>query len=573
MAQTWKSRADTSDAERELPDSEAVFEELLRLRGIVTSEDRERFLAPDYDRDLHDPFLFQYMRRVMDRLGRAKESGERIGIFGDFDADGITSTILLSEGLAKLGIPFSVYLPDKHTEGHGLSEGAIGRFADEGVSLIMTVDCGISDHDTVAAAKERGMETIVIDHHHAPETLPDAYAIINPKVPGEPYPFKELCGAGVTFKVLQAIYATFFPEEQEQLKWLLDVAAVGTVADVMPLVGENRIIVSYGLIVLSKTRRPGFRELMGSDRVPMHEGRTPTARDIAFHIAPRLNAASRMDHPRLAHDLLAADTDERARELARELESHNARRQEVSDAIAKSVRNVARQRTDRNLLFVADSDFHFGVVGLVAGRIASEFAKPTVLLTRGETESKGSLRSIPGLNIIEVLEECSDLLDRFGGHAAAAGITLPNGNLSALEERMERLVAERIEGGIPEPEQHYDFALPPYHYTLDLVRGLRRLAPFGEGNPEPVFLVEGLSVTETRPVGKTGTHLKILLATPDGRAFDAIGFSLADRIPDLAPGDRIDALFQLDENEWNGRVTVQLKLVDIRRSENKSLTG
>jgi len=566
MTRNWKPRSGGKETVPELPDADTVFGELLRIRGIVTPEDRERFLAPDYDRDLLDPFLFTHMGRVMERLRQAKEAGERVGIFGDFDADGITSTILLSEGLRKLGIPFSIYLPDKHTEGHGLSGEAVDRFAEDGVSLIMTVDCGVSDHDAIATAKERGMDTIVIDHHHAPETLPDAYAIVNPKVPGEPYPFKELCGAGVTFKTLQAIYATFFPDDKEQLKWLLDVAAVGTVADVMPLVGENRIIVSYGLIVLSKTRRPGFREIIASDRVPMRDGRTPTARDIAFHIAPRLNAASRMDHPRLAHDLLAADTDERARELARELESHNAKRQEVSDAIAGSVRSIARERTDRHLLFVADPDFHFGVVGLVAGRIASEFAKPTVLLTRGETESKGSLRSIPGLDIIGVLEECADLLNRFGGHAAAAGITLPNGNLEALEERMERLVAERIEGGIPEPEQLYDLPLPPHHYTLDLVRGLRRLAPFGEGNPEPVFLAEGLTVAEVRPVGKTGTHLKLLLATPDGRAFDAIGFSLAERIPDLAPGERIDVLFQLDENEWNGRITVQLKLVDIRRN-------
>jgi single-stranded-DNA-specific exonuclease len=567
MTRNWKPRSGVAEPALALPDADAVFEELLRLRGITTAEDRERFLTPDYDRDLHDPFLFAHMERVMDRLRIAKESGERIGIFGDFDADGITSTILLSEGLAKLGIPFSVYLPDKHAEGHGLSESAIERFADEGVALIMTVDCGISNSEEVAMAKEWGIETIIIDHHLAPETLPNAYAIVNPKVPGEPYPFKDLCGAGVTFKVLQAIYATFFPDEQEQLKWFLDVAAVGTVADVMPLVGENRIIVSYGLIVLSKTRRPGFRELVASRKVPIGDGRTPTARDVAFHIAPRLNAASRMDHPRLAHDLLVAESDERAEQLACELEAHNAKRQEVSDAIARDVRKLAKERGDRSVLFAADPSFYFGVVGLVAGRIANEFAKPTVLLTRGETESKGSLRSIPGLNIIEVLEECSDLLDRFGGHAAAAGITLPNGNLLALEERMERLVAERIEGGIPEPEHLYDLALPAHQYTLDLVRGLRRLAPFGEGNPEPVFLATGLSVTEARPVGKTGTHLKLLLATPDGRAFDAIGFSLADRIPDLAPGDRIDALFQLDENEWNGRVTVQLKLVDIRRSE------
>lgn len=546
-----------------------LVDELLRMRGIETAEDRARFLAPDYDRDLHDPFLFARMRDVMERLRQAKESGERIGIFGDFDADGITSTVLLSEGLRKLDIPFSVYLPDKHTEGHGLSTQAIERFVDEGVSLIMTVDCGVSNREEIAEANNRGMDTIIIDHHHAPEVLPDAFAIINPKIPEEPYPFKDLCGAGVTFKVLQAIYATFFPDDHDELKWLLDVAAVGTIADVMPLIGENRVIVTYGLIVLSKTRRHGFREMLSSERASVRDGTTPSARDVAFHIAPRLNAASRMDHPQAALDLLLAHDATEAAEYALRLEEHNKRRQEVSDAIAKRVRKVAEDQTERHLVFAADESFHFGVVGLVAGRIANEFGKPTILLSKDAEGCKGSLRSISGLNIIEVVEECADLLDRFGGHAAAAGVSLPTENLATLEDRMEGIIAERIGSGIPEPEHLYDLRIPPSHFSLDAARALGRLAPFGEGNPEPVFLTEGLSVAEVRPVGKTGAHLKLLLATSDSRAFDAIGFSLADRIPDLAPGDRIDALFQLDENEWNGRVTVQLKLVDIRRSEER----
>ena len=570
MTRTWKAKTELSEAVLSSGSVERLVGELLRLRDIETAEDRERFLAPDYDRDLHDPFLFSHMERVMNRLRKAKESGERVGIFGDFDADGITSTVLLSEGLGKLGIPYSVYLPDKHTEGHGLSERAMNRFADEGVSLIMTVDCGMSNHDEIEIAKERGIETIILDHHHAPEDLPDAFAIVNPKVPGETYPFTELCGAGVTFKVLQAIYATFAPEDRDELKWLLDIVAVGTVADVMPLIDENRVFVAYGLIVLSKTRRPGFHEMLSASRVPYGDGQAPTSRDVAFHIAPRLNAASRMDHPQVALDLLLARDATDAAEHALRLEEHNVKRQELSDAIAKRARKIAKSRTDRHLVFAAEEDFHFGVVGLVAGRIANEFGKPTILLTKGEEESRGSLRSIPGLNIIEVVEACGDLLDRFGGHAAAAGVSLPTEHLPALEERMEQIIAERIGSGIPEPEHLYDFQMPSSLFSLDTARAIGQLAPFGEGNPEPVFLAEGLAVREARPVGKTGTHLKLLLSASDGRAFDAIGFSLADRIPDLAPGDRIDALFQLDENEWNGRVNVQLKLVDIRRSESSS---
>lgn len=564
MNPLWKARSeDEGDAMR---DGDAVMSELLRLRGIVTAADRERFLAPDYDRDLHDPFLFSTMGLVMARLRVARDAGERVGLFGDFDADGITSSILMGEALLKLGIPFSTYLPDKHTEGHGLSTKAVGSFAAEGATLIITVDCGMMNHDEITDANRRGIDVIVVDHHHAPERLPDAFAIVNPKIPGEPYPFKELCGAGVAFKVLQAVYATFFPEETEQLKWLLDVAAVGTVADVMPLVGENRTIVTYGLLVLSKSRRPGFQEMISSGRIPVREGTIPTARDIAFHVAPRLNAASRMAHARAAYDLLAAPDTGRAHILADVLEGHNAERRKVSAALTDLARRVAVEQEDRHMIFGAHEDFHFGVVGLVAGRIANEFGKPTILLSKGETESRGSLRSVPGLNIIEVVEACADLLDRFGGHAQAAGVTLRNDHLEELEDRMERLVSERLGTAMPVAEQAYDFRLPTAQWSLDFVKKVGRMAPFGEGNPEPVFLAEGLSVTDIRPVGKTGTHLKFLLSSPDGRAFDAIGFSLADRIPDLSPGERIDALFQLDENEWNGRVTVQLKLVDIRRS-------
>lgn len=564
MTRNWKPKSDSDPSTT--GSFEAVVSELLRLRGLETEEDRERFLSPDYDRDLHDPFLFSSMGRVMDRLRKAKETGERIGLFGDFDADGITSSVLMSEGLKRLAVPFSVYLPDKHTEGHGLSMGAVEKFAGEGARLIVTVDCGMMNHSEIAEANRRGMDVIVIDHHHAPEILPDAYAFVNPKIPGEPYPFKELCGAGVAFKTVQAMCGTFFPEEREQLKWLLDVVAVGTVADVMPLIGENRVIVTYGLLVLGKTRRPGFREMFATGRVPIRDGKTPSARDISFHVAPRLNAASRMAHAGIAHDLLISSDATEARKFADLLETHNEARKGVSDAMATKARAMARERSDRSLVFAADESFHFGVVGLVAGRIANEFGKPAVMITKGEKESKGSLRSVPGLDIIEVVEACSDLLLRFGGHAQAAGLSLKNENLGALEERMERLVSERLGAASPDTELPYDFRLAPSRFSLDLVRTIGRMAPFGEGNPEPVFLAESLTVSDARPVGKTGTHLKLLLAADDGREYDAIGFSLADRIPDLAKGDVLDVLFQLDENEWNGRVTVQLKLVDLRRS-------
>lgn len=549
------------------PDTvDAAILALLSLRGIGSEEERARFLEPDYDRDLHDPFLFSSMRKVMARLRVARDAGERVGLFGDFDADGITSTVLLHEALSKLGIPVSVYLPDKHVEGHGLSLAALDSFTKDGVSLIVTVDCGMTDHEPIAEARRRNMDTIVIDHHHVPKELPDAYAFVNPRLPGETYPFLDLCGAGISFKVLQAVFLTFFPEERDQLKWFLDVAAVGTVADVMPLVGENRTIVTYGLVVLSKSKRHGFREMVSRGRIGSSAGRAPVARDISFQIAPRLNAASRMAHARFAHDLLVESDPDRAHELADRLESFNTERQKVSADMAKAVREVALARADRRFVFAAHEDFHFGVVGLVAGRITNEFRKPTIVLTKGPETSRGSLRSIPELNIIEVVEQCGDLLERFGGHAQAAGLLVRNENLDALDDRLEALAAERMAGERLEPETVVDMRLPYPLLTLDFARRVKRLAPFGEGNPEPVFLLESVVVADVRTVGSDGKHIKVTLSVPGKRPVDAIGFSLAARIPDLAPGDAIDILFQLDENEWNGSVNLQLKLVDMRRA-------
>ncbi len=334
----------------------------------------------------------------------------------------------------------------------------------------------------------------------------------------------------------------------------------------MPLIGENRTIVTYGLVVLSRSRRHGLREMISRGRMRSGGGKAPVARDISFQIAPRLNAASRMAHAKAAHDLLIEPDADRAKELAEILESYNIERQKVSADMAKAVHKVATERIDRRFVFAAHEDFHFGVVGLVAGKIANEFRKPTIVLTKGPTVSRGSLRSIPELNIIEVIERCGDLLERFGGHAQAAGLTVRNENLEALEARLETLAAERMTGDRLEPETVVDMKLPQALFTLDFARRVKRMAPFGEGNPEPIFLFEGIRVEDVRPVGSDGKHLKLALSVPGGRIFDAIGFSLANRIPGLVSGDALDILFQLDENEWNGSVNLQLKLVDMRRA-------
>ncbi|MEI9966834.1 MAG: DHH family phosphoesterase [Candidatus Moraniibacteriota bacterium] len=303
-----------------------VIRVLLEARGYTTPEEQEHFLAPDYDRDVYDPFLFSQMERVVERVKKAREQKEKVGIFGDFDADGITSSVLLRDGLEALGMDYVVYIPDKLREGHGLSSAGVDFFSQAQTTLVFTLDCGMMNHTEISSLKEHGIETIIIDHHHVPEVLPEAYAIINPKLPNEGYPFRELCGAGTTFKVVQALYTRLLPERLEQLKWVLDVVATGTVADVMPLIGENRALVKYGLLVLGKTRRLGFQALIRTGRLKIDEWNAAKAQTISFQIAPRLNAASRMAHAMLAHQLLVAQDLESAEKLAVELENLNLAR-------------------------------------------------------------------------------------------------------------------------------------------------------------------------------------------------------------------------------------------------------
>jgi single-stranded-DNA-specific exonuclease len=543
------------------PVTEALFLE----REIYDEEARELFLTPDYDRDTHDPFLFSQMEQVVARFTQARDNKERVGIFGDFDADGVTSSVVMREALDDLGIENVVYIPEKIAEGHGLNTNAIEYFKEEEVSLIVTLDCGMMNHAEIDLANTYGMDVIVIDHHHVPEILPAAHAIINPKLHGEKYPFRELCGAGTTFKVVDALYQRLKPEASEQLKWLLDVVATGTVADVMPLIGENRVLVKYGLMVLAKTRRPGFQAMIETGRLPFDERTMPTARDIGFQIAPRINAASRMAHGMLAHDLLMSKTLDSARPLSVELEKHNNNRRKISTTTAEQVKTKAiSDFADKKFIFAVHEDYPYGIVGLIAGRIANELKKPTAVLTRGETESRGSFRSIPEFNVIEALEQCSDILIKYGGHAAAAGMTIKNEHLDTFYERFNALAVEQLAEVDTEPKLTLDMPVMFEHLTPVLYRDLARFAPFGQGNPEPVFSLSNVVIDDVRFVGSGEKHLKLRLkAKSGGKVLDAIAFNLGKQFPDLRIGESIDIAFTLDENTWNGNTTLQLKVVDI----------
>ena len=550
-------------------EKDELLAHLLLMRGINTKEKAEYFFAPDYENHLHDPFLFRELPVIVERMRKAKNDKEVVGIFGDYDADGVTGSATLREALEGLGIETVVHIPDKHKEGHGLSHKGIETFQKAGAKVFFTVDCGITNVEEVDFARKQGLECIIIDHHHVPEVMPKALAIINPKVPDCGYPFPDLCGAGTAFKVAQGLYQKLAPDKVDQLKWLLDIVAIGTVADCMPLVDENRVLVRFGSVVLAKTRRVGLQEMYAIGRIPIESNRHPDAMTIAFQIAPRINAASRMAHARIAHNLLVEKNREEAFHLAKELESHNNDRRKLSSKITDNVRKrVKNECENTNTIVMEHESYPLGIVGLIAGKIAEEFGKPTAILTKGEKISQGSLRSAQGIHLAKVLGEMEDILEKFGGHEQAAGLTIKNENLEAFKKRFEETVLSQMgQQQSRKMEKNVDAELLSQHINYEFLGNLKRFEPFGLGNPEPVFLIRNGCITEKRLLGNGNKHLKIKLrvgANDEESIVDAIGFSLGDRFGDVEVGEVIDIIGKFQENIWNGNVSLQIMIEDIR---------
>ncbi len=560
-----KDRVETKDV---ASDIHPVALQVVFQRGLNTSEKIKNFLSPDYERDIYDPFLFSEMPRVIERIGKAKNENEPVVIFGDYDADGVTATVILKEALDEIGVNSAIYIPDKKLEGYGLSAKAIEKFEKNGTKLIITVDCGITNIKEVEIAKNKGIDVIIADHHHLPKNSPGCFATINPHAKDSGYPFRNLAGVGVAFKLVQALYQKFIPEKSEMAKWLLDLVALGTVADCVPLLGENRALVKYGLVVLSKTRRIGLQELFKVGRIQIDENNIPNTQKISFQIAPRINAAGRMNHANAAYNLLVEKNQVAARTLALELEASNQNRQKETERIVEEVRILAgNMYRDKKLIFAVSEHFPLGIAGLVAGKIADEFKKPTAVFQKEKNESRGSFRSISQINIIETLQECGDLIVKCGGHSQAAGATVVNDKLQKFYEKLDKLIDKKLEGKDCIPKIEIDVKIEATDINFELAETFEKFAPFGEGNPLPVFLMENLIVNEIKTVGNGDKHIKLFLRSNDGspKIFEAIGFNLNERFAYLKKGDKIDVVFNLEIDTWNGNKKIQLKLVDLKK--------
>ncbi|MDQ1283713.1 MAG: single-stranded-DNA-specific exonuclease [Patescibacteria group bacterium] len=543
---------------------------LLAQRGLASLADVESFFNSGYG-DLQNPLEISGMEKAVERIILARDKKEKIAIFGDYDADGVTASAILFEVLTELGAADVIsYIPDRQLEGYGMNEDAVDYLQKENVELIITVDCGITNIKEVGKANNFGIDVIVTDHHHIPKNIPDALAVINPNLEDSDFKCKNLAGVGVAFALARGLYQKINPEKSEQLKWMLDLAAIGTVADCVPLLGENRTLVKYGLIVLSKTKRAGLKEMFSVGRIEISEDNIPDARKVAFQIAPRINASGRMDHASHAYKMIIEKDTVKARELALEVESKNQERQKVTVEIVREVQILANNSfRDEKFIFAANPHWPVGVLGLVAGKIADEFRKPTIILQEQEKENVfvGSLRSVPEVDIMKILNECSEFLTKFGGHSQAAGVAVARENMEKFYEAFSAGVTRKMEGVDSTSSVDIDAEVSASDINWDLVNDLKKMEPFGVGNEEPVFSAKNMIVVESRVVGNGSKHLKLSLrAEGSPKVFDAIGFSMGEKFSDLASGDIIDAVFNLQEDEWNGNKKMQLKLIDLKKA-------
>lgn len=541
-----------SDLSSQLSGFDPLLVQLLYNRGITEPAGFEPFIAGD-ERLANDPLLLPDIDKAVARINRALLGGELIAVFGDFDADGITAAAVLVQGIGQLGGNVISYIPHRLNEGHGLNDSALEHLRLEGASLVITVDCGITGASEVERGRELGLDIVVTDHHVPSDTIPDAVAVVDPKLPDSEFPFPELAGVGVAVKLLQALFRA--ANRGAEVDEFLDLVALGTVADMVPLTGENRYLVKRGLEVLNQSRRVGLQELMLSAGLEMGK---LDAQDISFSLGPRLNASGRLGHGVTSYELLMTSSREKARELAAMLEAGNAeRRRLTTEAFENAREKLAGEDGELPLLVVGDSGYQPGVVGVVAGRLVEEFYRPAVVIHFEEGTARGSARSIPDFDIIAALTECRDLLTRFGGHSQAAGFIMPGSDVDKLRERLQEIAARELADVDLRPALSVDTVIPLSALRGQTYKMIGRLEPYGQANQIPCFLSKKVQVVSSRAVGADGDHLK--LKVRDGNVvWDAIAFGLGHR--ELA--SHLDIVYNLETETWTGRELLRLNIQD-----------
>jgi single-stranded-DNA-specific exonuclease len=571
MEKKWVLRKPISlEFKKQFPEIPGLILQLLYNRGLQTQKQIDQFLSPDYGQDILDPFLFPDMDKAVARIYQALKNKEKIVIHGDYDADGVTSTVLMADILQKLGAKFIIFIPHREKEGYGLNKKTVRFLIGQKVKLVITVDCGISNLKEVIMLNKKGIDVIITDHHAEPLNLPAAYALINPKVKQCNYPSYDIAGVGVAFKLAQAVIAkdknNIFPAGYE--KWLLDLVAIGTVTDVMPLIGENRTLVKYGLIVLNKTKRIGLKLLAQKANIwPVTEEELINSENIGYVLGPRLNAAGRMDHANSAYELLATEDSAEAQKLVESLESSNQKRQKLTEKIMEEIKKQIKD-LDKQFLIIADGKkWPLGVIGLAAGKIKDEVNRPVIIISKMGRKVVGSGRSIDEFNLIAALNQVADCFEVYGGHAGAAGFTLKNKKvLDDFKKRILQLAEKALKGKNLIPKLAIEAELDLEDLNWELFDQIEKFEPFGTANPKPLFLVKSLKVENIRQVGSDNKHLKLFLKHEKMiKGFAAIGFGMGERVGDIKYGDTVDVVCEINLNEFNGERKLELRLVDVKK--------
>jgi single-stranded-DNA-specific exonuclease len=558
-----------------------LFDRILDARGL-SGERKALFLSPDYTVK-HDPFLLPDMQKAVDRLVVAHEKQEKIAIYGDYDIDGLTATTVLIDSFEKFGFQHvSAFIPNRFVEGYGLTVDAVERIIADGAQLIVTVDCGSLSHKEITRAKELGVDVIVTDHHNVAEVQPEAVAVVNPKrlladYPDEYekylikpestkqlYPFLDLAGVGVAFKLVQALQTKLTGLENGQEKWLLDLVALGTVCDIVTLIDENRTNVFYGLKVLAQTRRPGLKALMAVSGV---RPQAVNARSLGFGLGPRMNASGRLETAQYALDMLTATDSMEALRLANQLDAMNKNRRSDQDVIFKEALIQAEAFINDPVLVVSAEGWNHGIVGIVAAKLLERYRKPTYVLSIHGDEAKGSARSYGDFSAADAIRASDDIITKGGGHKLAAGVTLPAANVDAFRKSVNdfyRQLKLRDQSQLLLPKADTTATLEELSEAL--LTQLDTLEPYGSGNPQPIVRLNEVLVTNTRRMGDSSQHVKLTLKDDSGRSFDALAFSAPEHFF-VEPGTRINAWTTVELNEWNGNRSVEGKLLHLEIAE------